>query len=91
MAEGTSFDGSIFTFGSWGEYHPIAAKDKSRTHQFGYKTLKVIFLVCVLQAGRQACLSEDSLLADGRDFQELEAAEVFVKRCESQEVFLSMA
>ena len=38
-------------FGTLVEYIPITAKDKSRIHQFGHKTLKGRFLGFVLRAG----------------------------------------
>ena len=36
---GKEFDGPLIPFGTLVEYLPITAKDNSRTHQFGKKTL----------------------------------------------------
>ena len=49
--DGQTFDGPSIILGTLVEYIPIAAKDMSRVHQFGKKTLKGIFLVHVLRAG----------------------------------------
>ena len=43
-------DGPSFLVGTVVEYIPITAKDMSRIHQFGPKTLKK-FLGCTLRAG----------------------------------------
>ena len=47
---GQKFDGPPIPFGTLVEYIPITAKAKSSVHQFGKKTLKGIFLGCVLRA-----------------------------------------
>ena len=41
---GQPFKGPAIPFGSLVEYHPITAKDQSRTHQFGKKVLPGLFL-----------------------------------------------
>ena len=48
---GQPFKGPIIPFGSLVEYHPIAAKDQSRIHQFGKKVLPGLFLGYALYAG----------------------------------------
>ena len=40
---GKPFEGPIIPFGSFVEYHPITAKDRSRIHQFGKKVLPGLF------------------------------------------------
>ena len=48
---GQKFDGPSIPLGALVEYIPITARDKSRVHQFGKKTLqKKIFLGYVLRA-----------------------------------------
>ena len=49
---GEKFDGPSSPFGTLVEYTPTTAKDKSRTHQFGQKTLNGIFSGYVLR-GRE--------------------------------------
>ena len=49
---GQPFKGPIIPFGSLVEYHPITAKDQSRTHQFGKEVLPGLFLGYALYAGR---------------------------------------
>ena len=41
----------IIPFGSLVEYHPIAAKDQTRIHQFGKKVLPGLFFGYALYAG----------------------------------------
>ena len=48
---GNKFDGPSVFFGTTVEYIPITARDKSRIHQFGKKTLRGVFLGYVLRAG----------------------------------------
>ena len=48
---GQPFKGPIIPFGSLVEYHPITAKDQSRTHQFGKKVLLGLFLGYAAHAG----------------------------------------
>ena len=72
------FDGTAIPSGASVEYLPITAKGRSKTHQFGKKTLKGHFLEHVLRA--EKIWSGDSLQADCTDLQELEAAPVHVKR-----------
>ena len=48
---GQPLKGPIIPFGSLVEYHPITAKDQSRTHQFGKKVLPGLFLGYALYAG----------------------------------------
>ena len=45
---GQKLDGPSVPFGTLVEYIPITAKDPSRAHQFGKKTMEGIFLDCVL-------------------------------------------
>ena len=52
--------------------------------------LKEISFGCVLRAGRRESWSGDSKLADCRDLQELDAAEIYVKRFKSQEMSVTM-
>ena len=59
---GQKFDGPSIPFGTSVEYIPITAKDKSRVHQFGQKTLKGIFLGYVPRAGRLVKILDDSRL-----------------------------
>ena len=81
---GQNFDAPSIPFGTLVEYIPITAKDKSRVRQFGKKTLKGIFLGCVLRAG--GVWSGDLMTADHEAFQESEVSEIYVKRFKSQEV-----
>ena len=81
---GKTFDGPSIPFGTLVEYIPITAKDKSRIHQFGQKTLKGIFLGYVLRAVRG--WSGDLMIADYEDLQESEASEIYVKGFKNQEV-----
>ena len=83
---GKTFDGPSIPFGTLVEYIPITAKDKSRIHQFGQKTLKGIFLGYVLRAVRG--WSGDLMIADYEDLQESEASEIYVKGFQNQEVFV---
>ena len=48
---GPPFKGSIIPFGSLVEYHPVTAKDQSRTHQFGKQVLPGLFFGNALYAG----------------------------------------
>ena len=83
---GKTSDGPSIPFGTLVEYIPITAKEKSRIHQFGQKTLKGIFSGYVLRAGRG--WSGDIMIADYEDVQESEASGIYVKRFENQEVFV---
>ena len=47
-------NGPVIPFGAKVEYHPIAAKDISRLHQFGAKVLPGIFFGYVLYAGGES-------------------------------------
>ena len=64
---GKQSDGPIIPFGASVEYLPITAKDKSRT-----------LLTLCTTSGRGG--SGDLLLADCKDLQELDAAEVFCQK-----------
>ena len=48
---GIPFNGPEIPFGAMVEYHPVAAKDQSRLHQFGAKVLPGKFLGYALYAG----------------------------------------
>ena len=49
---GEPFKGPLIPLGAaMGEYHPISARDQSRTHQYGKKVLPGIFLTHELIAG----------------------------------------
>ena len=50
---GEHFAGPITPHGAHVEYHPIAAKDKGRLHQFGKKVLPGIFVGYALFAGER--------------------------------------
>ena len=75
---GKIFDGPSNRFGILVEYIPITAKDKSRMHQFGQKTLNGIVSGYVLRAGRG--WSSDLMIADYEDLQDSEASEIYVTR-----------
>ena len=81
---GMTFDGPSIPFGTLIEYILITAKDKSRIHQFGQKTLKGIFLGFVLRA--VGGWSGDLMIAGYEDLQESEASEIYVKGFKNQEV-----
>ena len=79
-------DRTSIPFGTLVEYVPVTAKDKSRVHQFGKKTVKRKVLRYVPRAGEG--WSEDLMIADHEDVQESEASEVYVKRFTSRDVFV---
>ena len=81
------FDGPSIPCETLVEYIPVTAKDKSRVHQFGQKTLRGTLLGCVPRAG--GGWSGDLMVADYEDLQESEAPEIHVKRSNSQEVIVN--
>ena len=47
---GMPFDGPVIPFGAMVEYHPISAKNQSRLHQFGAKSLaRYISRLCIFR------------------------------------------
>ena len=48
----TLYEGPIIPFGSLVEYHPITARDQSRIHQFGKKSLTwIVPRICFVRGG----------------------------------------
>ena len=76
--------GPIIPFGSLVEYHPFAAKDQSRIHQFGKKVLPGLFLGYALYAGRN--WKGDVLVADLEELETMDASEIHSKRLSAKEV-----
>ena len=66
------------------EYHPIAAKDLSRLHQFGKKVLPGIFLGYVLYAG--GFWKGDIMVADIEELDKMDASEIHARRLNAKEV-----
>ena len=83
---GQPFKGPIIPFGSLVEYHPITAKDQSRTHQFGKKVLPELFLGYALYAG--GIWKSDVLIADVEELETMDASEIYSKRLNAKEVIL---
>ena len=81
---GQPFKGPIIPFGSLVEYHPIAAKDQSRIHQFGKKVLPRLSLGYALYAGR--IWKGDVLVADLEEFEPMDASEINSERLNAKEV-----
>ena len=75
---GEPWKGPVIPFGSMIEYHPISAKDLSRTHQFGKKVLPGIFLGYALYAG--IIWQGDILVADIAELENLDASEIHARR-----------
>ena len=84
---GQPFKGPIIPFGSLVEYHPITAKDQSRTHQFGKKVLLGLFLGYALYAG--GIWNGDVLVADFVELETMDASEIYSKRLNAKEVIFS--
>ena len=66
------------------EYHPITAKDQSRSHQFGKKVLPGLFLGYALYAG--GIWKGDELVADLEELETMDASEIYSKRLNAKEV-----
>ena len=81
---GQPFKGPIIPFGSLVEYHPITAKDQSRSHQFGKKILPGLFLGYALYAG--GIWKGDVLVADLEELETMDASEIYSKRLNAKEV-----
>ena len=81
---GQPFKGSIIPLGSLVEYHPITAKDQSRIHQFGKKTLPGLFLGYALYA--EGIWKGDVLIADIEELETMDASEIYSKRLNAKEV-----
>ena len=79
--------GPIIPFGLLVEYYPVAAKDQSRTHQFGKKVLPGLFLgYDALYAGR--IWKGDMLGADTEELEKMDASEIYSKRLSAKEVIV---
>ena len=78
------FKGPIILFGSLVEYHPIAAKDQSRIHQFGKKALPGLFPGYALYARR--IWKGDVLVADLEELETMDASEIYSKRLNAKKV-----
>ena len=75
---GQPFKGPIIPFGSLVEYHPIIAKDKSRTHQFGKKVSPGLFLGYALYA--VGIWKGDVLVSDLEELETMDASEIYSKK-----------
>ena len=69
------------------EYHPISARDQSRLHQFGKQVLPGIFLGCALIA--EGIRKGDFLIADLEELEKWDASEIYPRRINAKEVFIS--
>ena len=78
------FKGPIIPFGSLVEYHPISAKDQSKSHQFGKKVLPGLFFGYALYAG--GIWKGDVLVADLEELETMKASEIYSKRLNAKEV-----
>ena len=81
---GQPFKGPIIPFGSLVEYHPITAKDQSRTQQIGKKVLPGLFLGYAFYAG--GIWKVDVLVADLEELETMDALEIYTKRLNAKEV-----
>ena len=81
---GQPFKGPIIPFGSLVEYHPLAAKDQSRIHQFGKKVVPGLFLGYALYAG--GIWKGNVLIADLEELETMDASEIYSKRLIAKEV-----
>ena len=81
---GKPFEGLVTPFCSMIEYHPISAKDLSRTHQLGKTVLPGMFLGYALHAGR--IWKGDILVADIEELENLGASEIHARRLNAKEV-----
>ena len=81
---GKPFEGPIIPCGSLVEYHPTAAKDQSRIHQFGKKVLPELFLGYALYVG--GIWKGDVLIADLEELETMDASEIYSKRLNAKEV-----
>ena len=75
---GQTFDGPSSPFGTLVEFFPITAKDKSRVHQFGKKTLNDIFLGYVSRA--EGGCSGDLMMAYYEDFCKNQKSQKFTSK-----------
>ena len=82
---GQPFKGPIIPFGSLVEYHPIAAKEQSRIHQFGKKVLPGLFLGYALFAG--GIWKGDVLIADLEELETMDASEIYSKLNAKEVIF----
>ena len=85
---GTPCNGPVIPFGAMGEYHPIAAKDQSRLHQFGPKVLAGKFISNVLHVG--GIWRGDIMVADSEELEEKDASELHARRLNAKEVLTAM-
>ena len=69
---GIPFNGPVIPFGAMVEYHPISAKDQSRSHQFGPNVLPGIFLGYALNAG--GIWKGDILVAGIEELEQMDAS-----------------
>ena len=81
---GNHFKGPIVPFGSLVEYHPIAAKDQSRIHQFGKKVLPGLLIGYAFYA--VGFWKGDVLVADLQELETMDASEIYSKRLNANEV-----
>ena len=65
------------------EYHPISAKDQSKSHQFGKKVLPGLFLGYALYAG--GIWKGYVLVADLEELETMDASEIYSKRLNAKE------
>ena len=81
---GKPSNGPIIPFGSFVEYHPITAKDQSRTHQFVRKS----YLDCSSDTlcTRGEFWKGDVLVADLEEVETMDVSEIYSKRLNAKEV-----
>ena len=85
---GVPFEGPVTPFGAMVECHPISAKDISRLHQFGPKTLPSTFLGCALHT--VGIWKGDTLVADIEEMEKMDASQIHAKRLNAKEVLTPM-
>ena len=82
---GMPFDGPVIPFGAMVEYRPISAKDPSRLHQFGPKSLaRYISRLCIVHAG--GIWKGDIMVADKEELEEMDASELHARKFNVKEV-----
>ena len=85
---GMLFYGPVIPFVAIVKYHPISAKDISRSHQFGPTVLPGIFFGFVLYAG--GIWKGDIMIADIEEWEEMDASEIHARRLNAKEVLMPM-
>ena len=80
---GEPLKGPIIPFGAMVEYHSISVRYQSKLQQFGKKVLPGIFL------GYERIWKGDILIADIEELENSDASEIYPRRINGKEVFIS--